>query len=81
MRIYCRVCESKAVITKTNRLSIDAVDLYCCCNECGHRFVWTGGYKHSINNVGNIEAIKALFQNLSFNEKRDLIHSLSEVGA
>lgn len=81
MRIFCRLCENKAVITKTNRLSIDSVDVYCTCPECGHRFVWSGGFKHSLNQVENAETIKALFSQLNKVEKRDLIHSLSEVGA
>ncbi|EGR3106800.1 ogr/Delta-like zinc finger family protein [Vibrio cholerae] len=81
MRIYCRLCENKALITKTNRLSVDSVDLYCTCPECGHRFVWSGGFKHSLNQVGNTDVIKALFAQLDQGEKRDLIHSLSGVCA
>ncbi len=78
MRVTCR-CGEKAVITKTNRMSFDAVDLYCSCSGCGHRFVWKAGYSHSIDGSpkGKIELIKSMFESLGSNERRDLLESIS----
>lgn len=80
MRVTCNECGSKAVITKTNRLSLDAVDLYCSCG-CGHRFVWSAGFKHTLtgSNREKSEVIKSLLVDMPEKEKRDLIHSLSGV--
>ncbi|AEY01491.1 hypothetical protein GU3_08675 [Oceanimonas sp. GK1] len=51
MRVYCRECGSKGRITKTNRLSRDYTELYCQCNEaeCGHTWVASVGYRHTLN--------------------------------
>lgn len=51
MRIICRECGGKSSIQKTNRISVDYSELYLSCNnpECGHTFVWKGGYSHTLS--------------------------------
>lgn len=77
MRVTCNACGNKAVITKTNRLSLDAVDIYCSCH-CGHRFVWSAGFKHSLSGSEQERkaVISSLLNGLSSSEKRDLLLSL-----
>ena len=82
MRVTCR-CGEKAVITKTNRISFDAVDLYCSCGGCGHRFVWAAGFKHSLaGSTGKKrEVINSLIGELTKEEMRDLAQSILKVCA
>ncbi|NAW86627.1 transcriptional regulator [Photobacterium halotolerans] len=47
-RVYCG-CGSRAVIQKTNRLSTNVADLYCHCQNCGHRFVMALAYSHTLS--------------------------------
>ncbi|WP_346351028.1 ogr/Delta-like zinc finger family protein [Oceanimonas sp. AH20CE76] len=51
MRVYCRECGEKGRITNTNRMSPDYAELYCQCREatCGHTWVETLGYKHTLS--------------------------------
>lgn len=81
MRVTCNECGGKAVITKTNRFSLDAVDLYCSCGNCGHRFVWSAGFKHSLagSNGEKKEMIYSLIGGMSKEEKRDLAQSILQV--
>lgn len=81
VRVLCSGCGEKAQITKTHRLSVDACDLYCICQNCGHRFVWKAGYSHSIdgNPKEKIELIKCMFESLGEGEKRDLALSILQV--
>lgn len=82
MRVYCRECGSVAVITKTQRLSLDAADLYCSCKQCNHRFVWSAGFKHSLTESvqEKSDVICLLFNGLPDNKKRDLLHTLQKDG-
>lgn len=77
MRVTCNVCGNNAVITKTNRVSLDAADMYCVCN-CGHRFVWFAGFKHSLSGSkqDRINVIKSLMVDISDSEKLEIIQSL-----
>lgn len=79
MRIYCRECGCKAAISKTVRHSVDACDLYVICPECGHRFVWSAGYKHTISgsNKERMDVVKEIISNLPRKEKVELIGLLS----
>ena len=81
MRVTCNECGNKAVITKTNRMSLDAVDLYCSCRVCGHRFVWGAGFKHSLSNSKEEKKaiISTLLDSFSLGEKRDLLRSVLEI--
>ncbi|PSU07089.1 transcriptional regulator [Photobacterium ganghwense] len=49
-RVTCG-CGDRAVITKTNRLTNDCADLYYLCKNpaCGHRFVMSLYYSHSLS--------------------------------
>lgn len=51
MRVYCPECESKAYIKTTKKLSSAVTDIYCSCSsvECGHTFVSTLSFKHTIS--------------------------------
>ncbi|HDZ8855691.1 TPA: ogr/Delta-like zinc finger family protein [Aeromonas dhakensis] len=51
MRVYCKECGQRGRITKTNRLSDDVSDLYCQCTdaECGHSWVATLSFSHSLS--------------------------------
>ena len=50
MRVLCRICSKKAIIGKTDRLSVDHANLYCSCSdpECGHTFVVNVSYSHTL---------------------------------
>nr|WP_258405136.1 ogr/Delta-like zinc finger family protein [Shewanella psychrotolerans] len=47
----CSECGSKAIIGKTNRLSLAHADLYCSCTnpECGHTFVANLSFSHTLS--------------------------------
>lgn len=51
MRVCCPECESNAYINTRKKLSNAVTDLYCCCSsvECGHTFVSTLSFKHTIS--------------------------------
>lgn len=51
MRVTCRECGCKGTIRKTNKISADYSELYCGCNdpECGHTFVVSLGFSHSLS--------------------------------
>lgn len=83
MRIYCRECGEKAVITKTHRISMDVSEMYCSCTNCGHRFVWSAGFKHSLTESlkEKTDVICLLFKGLPDSKKRDLLHMLAKENA
>lgn len=51
MRINCPECDSKAYISSRKTLSREVTDIYCSCSsvECGHTFVSTLSFKHTIS--------------------------------
>lgn len=51
MRVLCTVCGKKAVIGKTDRLTIGCANLYCSCTdpECGHTFVANVSFSHTLS--------------------------------
>ncbi|TRY13548.1 ogr/Delta-like zinc finger family protein [Shewanella hanedai] len=51
MRIHCTACGKKAIIGKTNRLSLAYADLYCSCTDpkCGHTFVANLSFSHTLS--------------------------------
>lgn len=52
MRVMCRSCGSKAIISSTERISDDFSRLYCQCKNvksCGHTFVMDLGFSHTLN--------------------------------
>ena len=50
MRVYC-TCGKKAIIGKTDRLSVKHANLYCSCSdpECGHTFVANVSFSHTLS--------------------------------
>lgn len=51
MRVMCPSCGAKAIIGKTNRLSLGHANLYCSCSdpECGHTFVSDLSFSHTLS--------------------------------
>lgn len=51
MRVLCPECSEKAIIQKTNRISVTYADLYCSCSdpECGHTFVMNLSFAHTLS--------------------------------
>ncbi|MBE8597287.1 ogr/Delta-like zinc finger family protein [Xenorhabdus sp. BG5] len=51
MKIYCPECNEQATIKKIKVERLDNIpEIYCCCNdvECGHTYVLTLSFSHSI---------------------------------
>lgn len=78
MKIFCNECGDRAITTKTLRHSNNAYDIYLICKSCGHRFVWSAGFKHSITetNSNNKEKIKYLIESTPESERRELLDEL-----
>jgi hypothetical protein len=51
MRVLCTSCGKKAIIGKTDRLSVEHANLYCSCSdpECGHTFVTNVSFSHTLS--------------------------------
>lgn len=51
MRVTCRECEGKALISEAEELSSESKKLYCLClsPRCGHTFVMDLAYSHTVN--------------------------------
>ncbi len=51
MQINCPECGGKSIITTSKKLSDKVSDLYCSCkdSECGHTFVFSLSFKHSLS--------------------------------
>ena len=85
MRVTCKECGYKGRISHSVPLTDDngatMKDLYCqCLNvECGHTWVMTLAFKHTLNPPVNSDS-RALFeqiQRLSPTEQQDLLRALS----
>ncbi|HDR1858534.1 ogr/Delta-like zinc finger family protein [Pasteurella multocida] len=52
-KIYCRECNSPAVIARSERLHPDLYSLYCVCKnpECGHTWKAEYVYNHSLRST------------------------------
>ncbi|MQT65676.1 transcriptional regulator [Pseudomonas sp. FSL R10-0056] len=50
MRVICRCCEGKALISKVDEVSSLLKKLYCMCLsfECGHKFVMDLEFSHTV---------------------------------
>lgn len=77
-RVYCG-CGSKAIITKTNRLSTNVADLYCRCTACEHRFVMSQAFSFSLSPSAKTtdELAMALVRSLSPSRRNELRQQLS----
>ncbi|WRV99547.1 ogr/Delta-like zinc finger family protein [Grimontia sp. NTOU-MAR1] len=77
-RIFCG-CGSKAIIQKTNRLSINVSDIYCHCSGCGHRFVMYRAYAYTLSPsaLTTNELAVALIRSIPPSARRELKQQLS----
>ena len=81
MRILCTSCGQKAVIGKTDRLSLAHANLYCSCTdpECGHPFVTNVSYSHTLSPSAKntSEVVTALAKSLSPEQRKTLQRELT----
>ena len=81
MRVICTACNSKAIIGKTNRLSLAHADLYCSCSdpECGHTFVVNLSFSHTLSPSARSSSaiIQELAKVMSPDQRKQLQHELS----
>jgi hypothetical protein len=81
MRVTCRECGAISTIRKTNKISSDYSELYCGCNdpECGHTFVVSVGFKHSLSPSAKTSTQLAfeLSKTLGPNQQQELKAQLS----
>lgn len=77
MRVTCHQCGQRGRITKTNRFSATAADLYCQCTDacCGHTWVSTLAYSHTAKQASDIAA--ALIRDLSPDAQESLRQSMN----
>jgi len=81
MRVNCPHCQSKAIISSSNKLSSQVTDLYCQCSnvaECGASFVSTLAFKHTTNPPAHTvsEIAMGLVNRLSKEEKAELLQGV-----
>jgi len=80
MRVICHHCESKAIISSSQELSVKVKDLYCSCtNEaCGARFVYTLGFKHMLNPpISTTKAlVMTIVNGMSQDEKAEILRDI-----
>ena len=81
MRVLCKECGGKAVITKSNRVSAAYTTLYCSCkdSECGHSFVMELSYKKSLSPSAKTtsEVVMALCKALPKEQRQAIQQELS----
>lgn len=74
--IYCNVCNTKAVITRTDRIHSNFSKLYCSCRnpECGHKFVVNQEFSHTTktSQLTKDGLLKYLIDQLSEKDREDL---------
>ncbi len=80
MQVICKACEQKAVIKSRKTISAEVSDLYCSCSdpECGHTFVVTLAFKHTLSPSARDgkEMALAYLQNLPASARQTLINQL-----
>lgn len=81
MRILCTSCGKKAIIGKTDRLSVGHANLYCSCSdpECGHTFVTNVSFSHTLSPSAKntSEIVTALAKALPPEQRRKLQRELA----
>ena len=80
MKVYCPVCEARAVIKKTARKHKELSDLYCACTdvECGHTFVMNMTFSHTISPSDALIATSC--NSLDIQQKQLMLKFLSQDG-
>ncbi|MEE3608245.1 ogr/Delta-like zinc finger family protein [Avibacterium paragallinarum] len=78
--IYCNVCNSKAMITRTDRIHSNFSKLYCSCrnSKCGHKFVINQEFSHTTKTslLTKESLLKLLIGQLSEEDKEKLKQEL-----
>ncbi|HEP0305475.1 TPA: ogr/Delta-like zinc finger family protein [Providencia rettgeri] len=73
-KMSCPVCDSAAIIRKTEWKDKKVADLYCACHnvECGHTFVYNVVYSHALSPSGLTDAglVKLLLERMNLGEKQ-----------
>ncbi|WP_366523418.1 ogr/Delta-like zinc finger family protein [uncultured Microbulbifer sp.] len=80
MLITCIKCESRAVITSSNRIDPKLTQLYCACKnkDCGHTFVCDLSFCHTISppKSDQYTALKGLIMTLPEKDRLTLLESV-----
>lgn len=75
--VVCPDCESKAIISKTNRKHKMLADVYCTCSnpECGHRFVANVTFSHTLcpSALTHGQMIQSLLRGITPEQRADTI--------
>lgn len=81
MRVLCPTCGKKAIIGKTNRLSVGHADLYCSCTDpdCGHTFVTNLSFSHTLSPsaLTSSALVTELVKSMSPDKRQQLQQELS----
>ncbi|WP_256856104.1 ogr/Delta-like zinc finger family protein [Rodentibacter ratti] len=80
--IYCKVCNAKSVIERTERIHSEFARYYCVCKnpQCGHRFVMNMEFSHTTRSskLTKENLLKLTLQQLSQEDKDNLMRLLKE---
>ncbi|MGI2146269.1 ogr/Delta-like zinc finger family protein [Shewanella frigidimarina] len=80
MRVLC-TCGKKAIIGKTDRLSVEHANLYCSCSdpECGHTFVANVSFSHTLSPSAksSSQLVKQLVNAMSLEHRLQLQRELN----
>ncbi|WP_269783304.1 ogr/Delta-like zinc finger family protein [Marinibactrum halimedae] len=78
MKIKCTECQHVSRITHTKPQSESTTDLYCDCGHCGHRFVFTLSFSHTVQPPTFDESRWLLntVRKLSDDDKKELLGEL-----
>ncbi|WP_019530633.1 ogr/Delta-like zinc finger family protein [Dasania marina] len=84
MAVKC-LCGAKARVRSTKLLSEQVTNLYCACSDvfCGHTFVITQSFSHSINPAKQASdgAVFELLQNMCEKDRMQLFNRFLSVPA
>ncbi len=83
MQVKCPECLSTATIQSRKELDVKISDLYCSCKnpECGHSFVSTLSFKHSLS-PSSFQARRMLIEHiksLSIEEQQSLFSEAAAI--
>ena len=80
MQVKCKECGQRANIYSRKDISAEVSDLYCSCRdpECGHTFVVSLAFKHTLSPSANSGKNMALayLQNLPPADRQALVNQL-----
>ncbi|WP_159281981.1 ogr/Delta-like zinc finger family protein [Rahnella variigena] len=80
LKVVCPECEANATIKKTNRKHKLLSDVYCACGdlECGHTFVLTLAYSHTLSPSAktHFDTVKNLVGSIQTDEQEEMVKYL-----